>query len=462
MMSKICHWIFSLLLASVALTGCATLPDTEALIQRHNTQAANFENARGPISAKRSAAIFAELKRRSGDLDILDKQMALEQAISDSPLTLGNQVTLLQDGRATYTAMFKAIAQAKDHINLESYIIEDDAIGQEFSTLLLAAQARGVQVNMIYDSVGGFNTPKAFFERLRQAGIAVLEFNPVNPLQAKGAWLINNRDHRKLLIVDGRTVFLGGINISSVYSSGSVVRRPGKPDQSAVAWRDTDLQIEGPVVAEFQKMFMETWRKQHGPAMAERAYFPTLTAQGKDIVRAIASTPDDPYSQIYLTLISAIGNAEKHVHLTNAYFVPDPQLLTALTSAATRGVSVKLVLPSHSDSQLVFHAGRAHYEGLLKGGVQIFERQGELLHSKTAVIDGVWSTVGSTNLDWRSFLDNDEVNAVILGREFAAQMQAMFDKDLAASIRIEPAAWANRPLEFKVKEWLAQFWKRLL
>jgi cardiolipin synthase len=369
---------------------------------------------------------------------------------------------LLQDGKATYAAMFAAIASAQDHINLESYIIEDDEVGQEFAAMLLAAQARGVQVNLIYDSVGGFNTPKSFFEHLAQAGMAVLEFNPINPLQAKGAWLINNRDHRKLLIVDGHTVFLGGINISSVYSSGSVIRRPGKTDTSSVAWRDTDLQIEGPVVAEFQKMFLETWRKQHGPALADKAYFPALSAQGKDIVRAIASAPDDPYSQIYLTLISAIGNAEHHVHLTNAYFVPDPQLLTALTDAAARGVEVKLILPSHSDSALVFHAGRAHYAGLLQGGVQIFERQGELLHSKTAVIDGVWSTVGSTNLDWRSFLDNDEVNAVILGREFAAQMQAMFEKDLTASTRITPEAWASRPVEFKLKEWLAQFWQRLL
>lgn len=450
------------LLFALCMVGCATLPDTDALIARHSAQAARFETARGPVSAKKSAAILAELKRKSGDIDILDKQLALEQTISDSPLTMGNKVTLLQDGTATYTAMFAAIAQAKDHINLESYIIEDDATGHEFATLLLAAQARGVQVNLIYDSVGGFNTPKAFFERLTQAGIAVLEFNPINPLQAKGAWLINNRDHRKLLIVDGTTVFLGGINISNVYSSGSVIRRPGKLATSTVAWRDTDLQIEGPVVAEFQKMFIETWRKQHGPALAEKVYYPKLTRQGKDIVRAIASTPDDPYSQIYLTLISAIGNAEKLVHLTNAYFVPDPQLLSALTDAAARGVEVKLILPSHSDSEMVFHAGRAHYAGLLKGGVQIFERQGELLHSKTAVVDGVWSTVGSTNLDWRSFLDNDEVNAVVIGREFAAQMQAMFEKDLAASVRITPEAWAKRPFEFKLKEWLVQVWRRLL
>jgi cardiolipin synthase len=462
-MSAILHAGLALALTCVSvLAGCASLPDTNALIAQHSAQTARFESARGPVSAKRSAAITAELKRSSGDLDILDKQIALEQATSDSPLTLGNKATLLQDGTATYAAMFAAIAQAKDHVNLESYIIEDDDTGHEFADLLLQAQARGVQVNLIYDSVGGFNTPKLFFERLMQAGVAVLEFNPINPLAAKGAWLINQRDHRKILLVDGRIAIMGGINISSVYASGSALRRAGKPSTNHVEWRDTDIQLEGPVVAEFQKLFLQTWAKQLGPPLAAKAYFPPLTPQGKDIVRAIGSTPDDPYSLIYLTLISAIGNAEKHVRLTNAYFVPDPQLLQALTDAAARGVNVQLILPSQSDSSLVFHAGRAHYAGLLQGGVQIFERQGALLHSKTAVIDGVWSTVGSTNLDWRSFLSNDELNAIVLGRDFAAQMQAMFEKDLSASTRIEPQAWAKRPVDLKIKEWLAQLWARLL
>ena len=453
-----------MLSAAIGTTGCATLPDTDALIERHSAQQANFETARGPVSAKRNAAILAELQRQSGQLDLLDKQMALEQAISDSPLILGNKASLLLDGAATYAAMFGAIRQARDHINLETYIIEDDATGQEFSDLLLQAQKRGVQVNLIYDSVGAINTPKAFFDRLSQAGIAVLEFNPINPLSAQGPWQIYNRDHRKLLIADGRSVILGGINISNVYTSGSAVlqRLIKPPADEGVEWRDTDLQIEGPVVAEFQKLFLQTWEKQKGPPLAAKAYFPKLTPRGQDIVRAIGSTPDDPYSLIYLTLISAIGNAEKTVHLTNAYFVPDPQLLKALTDAAARGVEVQLILPSHSDSELVFHAGRAHYAGLLAGGVQIYERQGALLHAKTAVIDGVWSTVGSTNLDWRSFLDNDEVNAVILGREFATQMQAMHQQDLDASQRITPQAWADRPLKFKLKEWLAQHWGRLL
>ena len=462
-MLKILNQLLLVLVSGLGAAGCATLPDTDALIARHSAQQANFETARGPVSAKRNAAILAGLQRKSGEIDILDKQMALEQAISDSPLVLGNKVSLLQDGAATYAAMFGAIRQAKNHINLETYIIEADATGDEFSDLLLQAQARGVQVNLIYDSVGAINTPKAFFERLSKAGVAVLEFNPINPLTAKGPWQIYNRDHRKLLIVDGRSVILGGINISNVYTSGSaVLQRLIKPPADGVAWRDTDLQIEGPVVAEFQKLFLQTWDKQKGPALAVKNYFPKLTAQGKDIVRAIGSTPDDPYSLIYLTLISAIGNAEKFVHLTNAYFVPDPQLLKALTDAAARGVQVQLILPSHSDSELVFHAGRAHYAGLLAGGVQIYERQDALLHAKTAVIDGVWSTVGSTNLDWRSFLDNDEVNAVILGRDFAAQMQAMHQQDLDASRRIEPQAWANRPLKFKLKEWLGQDWGRLL
>ena len=158
----------------LAAAGCATLPDTQLLLERHTAQAVRFENARGPLSMKKNAAILAELKRKSGDIDILEKQIALEQAIVGSPLILGNKVTLLEDGAATYAAMFAAIGKAQDHVNLETYIIEDDEVGRQFADVLLQQQARGVQVNLIYDSVGGFNTPKAFFERLREGGINVL------------------------------------------------------------------------------------------------------------------------------------------------------------------------------------------------------------------------------------------------------------------------------------------------
>jgi len=444
------------------VVACASLPDTNELIAQQVVSEAQFDSSHGPMSLQKSAAILAKLKRKSGDIDILERQIVLEQAITDSPLIVGNKVSLLQDGTETYSAMFASILNAKKNINLESYIIEDDEIGRQFSDLLLERQSKGIQVNVIYDSVGAIATPKPFYEHLMQGGINVLEFNPVNPLVSRYRWNINHRDHRKLLVIDGDTAFIGGINISSVYSSGSIARRTLKSSKNITKWRDTDIKIEGPVVAEFQKMFLQTWEKQRGTPLPLDNYFPHLTSVGKDIVRALGSTPDDPYSLIYITLISAINNAEKQVFLTNAYFVPDPQLLKALIDAASRGVDVKLILPSQSDSELVFHAGRAHYLALLKGGVHIYERKGAMLHSKTAVIDGTWSTVGSTNLDWRSFLSNDEINAVILGQEFSQQMIAMFNHDLDVSNKIELQLWERRSPLLRIKEWLAQIVGKLL
>jgi cardiolipin synthase len=447
----------------LAFGGCASLPDATHEMDMPRTQTVAFEGARGPVSTSRSATIIEQLQSRSGDIDILQKHLAIEQAINaDSPLVLGNKLVLLQDGPATYQAMFAAIRQARDHINLETYIFEDDDIGKQFADLLLERQAAGVQVNLIYDSVGCLNTPRSFFERLSAGGIRVLEFNPVNPLAShKKIWLLNNRDHRKLLVVDGRIAFLGGINISESYSSGSSKRSARKKAANAMGWRDTHLQIEGPVVAEFQKLFMDTWSKQKGPPLAKKNYFPTLGKQGDEIVRAIGSASDDPYSLIYLTLLSAIDHAEQRVYLTNAYFVPDPQLLKALTDAAQRGVEVKMILPSHTDSWPVFHAGRSHYSKLLRAGVKIYERRGAVMHSKTASIDGVWSTVGSTNLDWRSFLHNDELNAAILGRDFSRQMDAMFARDQAESDAIDLERWEQRSLLLRLKEWaarLAEYW----
>ncbi|HVU33718.1 MAG TPA: phospholipase D-like domain-containing protein, partial [Opitutaceae bacterium] len=222
------------------LGGCASLPDTHFLKHRYSVQAAEFQSAWGPISAKRSAAIVDELKRTSGNLDILDRQIALEQALVGQPLVLGNQVKLLQDGPATYRAMFAAIEGARHTINVESYIIGDDRIGRKFADALLARQAAGVQVNVIYDSFGAFGTPRSFFERLRRGGIRVLEFNPFNPFRAHGHWDPNHRDHRKLMVVDGRTAFLGGINIDGVYSSGSsgaAKRRLSKRLILSTGWR---------------------------------------------------------------------------------------------------------------------------------------------------------------------------------------------------------------------------------
>ena len=442
----------------LAVTGCASLPDAAREMEKPHAQAVEFDNAQGPVSASKSAAILDELKSNSGDIDILQKHLALEQAINaDSPLVLGNKLVLLQDGPATYQAMFAAIRRAKDNINLETYIFGDDDIGRQFADLLLQRQAAGVQVNLIYDSVGCLNTPREFFERLSAGGIQVLEFNPINPFNGnKKDWLLNNRDHRKLLVVDGRVAFIGGINISESYSRGPSTKSARKAGVNTLGWRDTHLQIEGPVVAQFQKLFMDTWARQKGRPLARKNYFPKLDKQGDEIVRAIGSASADPRSLIYLTLLSAIDNAEQRIYLTNAYFVPDPQLIKSLTDAARRGVDVKLILPSHSDSWTVLYAGRSHYTRLLRAGVKIYERRSAIMHSKTASVDGVWSTIGSTNLDWRSFLHNDEINAAILGRDFARQMDAMFAKDLAESDAIDLDRWKHRSLILRFKEWLAR------
>jgi cardiolipin synthase A/B len=449
-------------LAASLLAGCATLPDSRRDREKPHEQQVAFEGARGPVSDAKSDAIIAGLAGKGGRSDVLDRHLAYEQSVNaDSPLVLGNQLTLLQNGPDTYRSMFAAIRGARDHINLETYLFDDDEAGQAFSDLLLQRQAAGVQVNIIYDSVGGLLNGPAFIERLRAGGIQVLEFNPVNPLARNSRfWLLNNRDHRKLLVIDGRVAFTGGVNISDTYSSapGKRKRKKHGDDKTPTAgWRDTHIRIEGPVVAEFQKLFLDTWARQQGPPLAQRAYFPELKAQGDEIVRAIGSTPDDPHSLIYLTLLSAIGHAEREVHLTIAYFAPDPQLLDALIDAAQRGVEVRLILPGRSDSWTIYHLGRSYFSKLLRGGVQIYERRGAVLHSKTASIDGVWSTIGSTNLDWRSFLHNDEINAVIIGRSFAAQMGAMFAADLAESDEITLEHWKDRGVMNRLKEWTARF-----
>ncbi|MGA9993280.1 MAG: phospholipase D-like domain-containing protein [Thiobacillaceae bacterium] len=452
---------YVLAVALVAIAACSTLPDAPQSTSAV-THPVEFASAQGEVSRARSNAILRGLSAEAGKIDSLRSHLAQEQAINHgSPLVLGNRLELLQDGPATYKAMFAAIRGARDHINLETYIFESGKIGDEFAALLLAKQAAGVQVNLIYDSVGSIGTPKAFFEKLSAAGIRVLEFNPINPTKLSGnEWLLNNRDHRKLLLIDGRTAFVGGINISASYSRGSS-RQPFRKESTRASrgWRDTQLEIEGPVVAEFQRLFLDTWARQNGPPLSGRHYFPQLGHQGDEIVRAVASTADAPDSPIYLTLLSAIGSAEQSIHLTNAYFAPDPQLLKALTDAAQRGVDVQMILPGKTDSWAVFQAGRSHYAELLRAGIHLYERRDTVLHSKTATIDGVWSTVGSTNLDWRSFLHNDEVNAVILGHDFARQMEAMFAKDLAASAAIDPQQWKRRSVLLKIQEQLARLFE---
>ncbi len=418
--------------------------------------------ANGPLAKEKARAVIEKIKRANPDSTMLERHLAIEEAIVGQPLIVGNRVTLLEDGKATFAAVFEAIKRAKKHVNVESYIIEDDEIGQQFADLLIAKQGQGVQINLIYDSVGSIGTPKEFFRRLQDAGINVVEFNPVNPLASKGEWRLNHRDHRKLIVVDGELAFLGGINISSVYSGSSFRKKQADNKEAAAPWRDTHMQIEGPVVADFQRLFMATWEKQKGPAIVGEDYFPPLKPVGKEVVRAIGSSPDDAYTLMYATMISVIQNAEASISLTNAYFVPDPQLLESLKEAARRGVDVRLILPKITDSSLTLYVGRSFYEELLTAGVRIYERRNRMLHAKTAVVDGVWSTIGSTNLDWRSFVHNDEINAVVLGADFAGRMAALFQRDLSASDEITLEEWQNRSFIMRLREAYARLWQRLL
>ncbi|MES1982372.1 MAG: cardiolipin synthase [Pseudomonadota bacterium] len=450
----------------IFLAGCGSLPVMVPDMALDKPRAIHLEGARGPLSAQRSKAILDGLKSRSQETNVLDRHLALEEAIVGSPLVVGNKVTLLLDGMSTYDAMFAAIKDAKDHINMETYIIEDDEIGQKFAAALIEKQLEGVQVNLMYDSVGSLLTPREYFKHLTDKGINVLEFNPINPIAVRKGWDVNQRDHRKLLVVDGKVAFVGGINISSVYSSGSFRSRQKKKilmhEQDGPPWRDTHLRMEGPVVAEFQKLFMESWAGQHGSPLAPKNYFPQLSNQGKEVVRAIGSSPDEPYGLNYATLISAINSAESQVYLTNAYFVPDPQMLTALKDAVRRGVEVKLLLPGRSDSAMVSYASHSYYDELLRSGIKIYVMQDALLHAKTALIDGVWSTVGSTNLDWRSFLYNQEIDAVVLGQDFGAKMRAVFEKDVAKSLPVTLEQWRQRSVFARFKEMGARLWAHLL
>ena len=441
-------------------SGCATLPNVSEKIDAAPTaqKPRQIASSKGLLSPQKSKAILERLKRSVNPTDILGHHTAVVESVTESPLTKGNKVTLLADGQATYAAMFKALEKAADHINLESYIIEDDETGRKFADLLLQKQAKGVQVNVIYDSMGSMSTPASFFQRLRDGGIQVVEFNPVNPLKAREEWGLTHRDHRKILIADGKVAIIGGINISAVYSSIPFKRQHN--EKAPIRWRDTDIQIEGPAVAEFQKLFLDTWLKQKGPKLSERNYFPDLKEAGNDLVRVVGSTPGETNRIPFIVYVSAITFAEYSIHMTNSYFIPDGQIVKALTDAAERGVDVKIILPGITDSRLVLYAQRYYYSALLKSGVKLYEHGTSLLHAKTAVVDKVWSTVGSTNMDYLSLLSNDEVNAVILSHAFADEMEKMFVRDISNSRQIRLDEWEKRPLFQRIREWFAPIFFR--
>ena len=422
-----------------------------------------MEGARGPLTHAQSREVIASLKARSPATAVLEHHLAVEEALTGNKLSLGNRATLLEDGPATHAAMLAAINGARHHVHMETYIFEDDEVGQRFAEALKRKARAGVKVRLVYDAVGSLGTPKEFFQALADSGIEVYEFNPPGPAAVLTLGMsLNRRNHRKVTLVDGRIVFVGGVNISAVYSYGAARRAEGKKADE-LPWRDTHVGIEGPVVADFQRSFLKMWSQlEKKPPLADKAYFPELAPRGPHIVRAVEGWVSEGANPLYVALISAIESAETEVQITMAYFVPSEELLEALKAAARRGVDVTLLLPGHTDHWLVFHAGRSFYDELLQAGVKIHERKERLLHSKTAIVDGVWSTVGSTNLDWRSLVHNDEINAVVLGPDFARSLNGIFGRDLANSQRITLEAWRQRSAGDRLREASARAWALLL
>jgi cardiolipin synthase len=436
---------------SILLSGCGAIPDAEALLHTNPLYLTDskFVGPDGPLTEEQAERVIARLKEnQKTPSDILERHLAVEQALSGVPLAVGNKVTLLENGSSTYTSMLAAIHGARDSIDILMFTFSDGPVGQMFANALIERQLHGVQVNLAYDSLGSLGTSASFFGRLRQSGVAVLQYRPLNPLEAKLRWTPVHRNHRKMLVVDGRIAFTGGVNISEVYASGLGSRERKIAPES---WRDTDIEVEGPAVAEFQKIFVREWYHQKGPLLMTRNYFPELERQGNQIVRVLASVPER-FSLIYVTLLSAIDNSQTNVYITDAYFAPDRQMLHALERAARRGVDVRLLLPSQADEPLIVSAARSHYHSLLKSGVKVYEWQGEMLHAKTATIDGVWSTVGTSNLDWWSIARDNELNAVVLSHSFGAEMNQMFSHDLKNSRQIELDQWGDRGLAERIRE----------
>jgi cardiolipin synthase A/B len=461
MLSRSVLWL-SLTLLSL-LAGCAEVP---TIADSSPTEAASeiqVRDGRGRLSQRETTALLKRLAAQAPDEDALQRHLAIEQTLSGRPLYTGNQVTTLKDGPDAFTATFAAIHQAQHYIYLEYYILEDVELNKEhLADLLIARHAQGVQIDMMYDSLGSLSTPHEFFDRLSAAGIHVRQFNPFNPMSPYSS--LNERDHRKILVADGQLAIIGGVNLSTDYQSGtgsgsgSGMGAPAeKVPTSKEPWHDTDLQIEGPAVRELKRLFELHWTATGGTQDELIKDQAELPPKGDEVVRIIGSVRGRRFTpRYYGTLLAGIRSASEHVWVTAAYFVPTFQERQALARAARRGIDVRLLLPSHSDSSPALAVQQSYYAGLLHAGVKIFEREDGILHSKTIVTDSVWSIVGSSNFDHRSVLFNDEVDAVVIGQKTGAKLEQYFSEGQQHAHQVDLAAWRQRPFIHKLRE---RFWR---
>lgn len=461
----------ALVLACAALASCGNVPGAQGIIDRASATAAAplITGPHGRLSARESAAVF----KKAGVPDYLMPHLALTQAVNDDPLTEGNTTRILVDGDATFDTVFHAIENAHDSIDMEFYIFEDVDDGKtSLSDLLLRKRREGVAINIIYDGFGSKDTPSGFFDELREAGVKLVQFNPVSVLETGGRYAPNHRDHRKILVVDGVTGFSGGVNLSTEYENDPGARMGSSPSLKGGwngmrnvgndYWHDTDIEIKGPAVAELQRLFFAHWHEQKGPRPDDKDYFPPPEGHGNELIRIVGSKAGKGAPDYYVTLLSALENARKRIWLTAAYFVPTDEEMKALLDAQARGVDVRILVPNRSDSHLAMLMQRAEYPKLLNAGVRIFETRGEVLHSKNVVIDGVWSVIGSSNFDHRSVVFNDEADVVIVGRKTGARLESLFEADCAKAQEILWRNWNCRDMMGRMRDALAPLWLALL
>lgn len=368
----------------------------------------------------------------------------------------GNDVTLLHDGEQVFPAMLQAIAAARGEILLEMYWFHSDRIGAIFAEALTEKAREGVRVRIIYDAVGSWEARLSMFDEMRAAGCEIYQFNPIAPWRKRfNIGVVNRRDHRKLLVVDGRIFFTGGVNIGDAWAPVA---------DGGQGWRDDMVRVEGPAALQARALFLETWLTLGKPVRTKDEWRPSEQGvPGADSrVRVVANFSRGDHAAIRSEYLEQIDSAKKHVLISNSYFVPDREVRNALAAAVERGVVAKVLLPGESDLVAVQYASRRLYGWLMKRGIELWEWQDTILHTKSACIDDRWCTVGTYNLDYRSWRFNLEVNVAVEDQEVARAMRERFDRDLARSIRIDAHDWGFRPLSERAVESFFYLFRRLL
>jgi cardiolipin synthase len=395
----------------------------------------------------------------------IDPSCADDGWVSPPPVTLndGTTVQLYKDGEALLAA-HNAIQNAKRRICLEVYIFASDATGEAFAELLSKKSSEGVSVYVLYDDIGSLTADRKIFRRMRASGVKLQAFHPIRPWECRYGWKPFNRNHRKLLVIDNEIAGMGGLNVGREYAGSWIVR-----DQDANVsdfWRDNAIGLRGPAAREFQKSFAKSWHyAANGGRLRKTQFQYNLDAiehpHAGNELSILASSPslDSPLRPV---LHKLFGGARRSIQMTMAYFAPDDDLIDALCRAAKRGVKVQLMLPSRTDVHLLIIAARSFYEKLLAAGVEIFERQSVVLHTKTMTIDNEISVVGSANLDYRSIEYNLELSTIIRSRQFGAQMNALFRNDIHFSKRINLNEWRKRPWSDRLIQWMVSRARYLL